>query len=199
MKGYALTGHELVFHKQHTAGVHTATLNPDSTFDVTLPAGYTYTAALVNVSSDYSISDQSKTLATTLADIPDGIGGITLDVAKISMAKVSGALSGFDANYDLSQLKVLLTPPADSLAPAVEAAVDKLAMNYSADVRSGIPYNLTISGVNDYDLTSGGQVQITADTTQEITVTKKPIYTASGAFVGLPASVTVSSIAFSNV
>lgn len=199
LNGYALTEHELVFQNQQTAGIHTATLNPDGTFDVTLPAGYTYTAALLNVSSDYSISDQSKTVVTALADIPVGIGGITLDVAKISMAKVSGPVLGFDSGYDLSNLKVTLTPPADSLAPAVEAAVDKLTMTYSADVRSGIPYNLTISGVNDYDLTGGSQVQITANTTQDITVTKKPIYTATGAFVGLPASVTVSSIAFSHV
>ncbi|MDF2938397.1 MAG: Pectinesterase, partial [Paenibacillaceae bacterium] len=199
LNGYALTGYELVFQNQQTAGIHSATLNQDSSFDVTLPAGYTYTAALLNVSSDYSISDLSKTVVTALTDIPAGIGGITLEVAKIPMAKVSGPLSGFDSGYDLSKLKVLLTPPADSLAPAVEAAVDKLAMTYSADVRSGIPYSLTISGVNDYDLTGGSQVQITADTTQDITVTKKPIHAATGTFVGLPASVTVSSIAFSHV
>ncbi|RAV05556.1 pectinesterase family protein [Paenibacillus sp. YN15] len=199
LNGYALAGHSLVFQNETTGGIHSAVLNADSSFDVTLPAGYTYTAALLNVSAEYSISDQSKTVVTTLADIPDGIGNITLDVAQIAMAKVSGQLTGFDSGYDLSALKVTLTPPEDSLAPVVEAAVDKPAMTYSADVRAGIPYILTISGVNDYELTGGANVQITADTVQDITVVKRALHTATGSFIGLPATVTVSGISFANV
>ncbi len=199
LNGYALTTHELVFQNQQTAGIHAAVLNQDGSFDVTLPAGYTYLAAILNVSPEYTISDQSKTVVTTLADIPAGIGNITLDVTQIPMAKVSGSLTGFESGYALSNLKVTLTPPDESLAPVVEAAVDKQALTYSANVRAGLPYILTISGVNDYNLTGGGHVQITADTTQDITVTKKPIHTANGTFVGLPAAVTVSSVAFSHV
>lgn len=199
LNGYALTELKLVFQNQQTAGIHTSTLNPDGTFEVTLPAGYTYTAALLNTSADYSISDQSKTVVTTLADIPAGIGNLTLDVVQIPMASISGSLTGFDSGYDLTRLKITLTPPAYSLAPAVEAAVYKQNLTYSANVRVGIPYTLTISGVNDYDLSGTSPVQITTDTMQDITFTMKPIYAANGTFVGLPADVTVSTIAFSHL
>jgi pectin methylesterase-like acyl-CoA thioesterase len=199
MNGYALSGHSLVFQNNSTGDVLKATLNPDGTYDAILHAGYSYTAVLQGVSSEYSISDTSKTLTASASDIANGIGNKTLDVAQTAMANVSGNMIGFDSGYSLNNFKLTLNPPEGSLAPVVEAAVNKTDMTYTADVRAGVAYSVTLSGVNDYELISGGSVNTTVNITQNITVAKKAVYTASGTFVGLPSTVTVSSIKFTNV
>lgn len=199
LNGYALSDYSLVFRNQATSGTLPATLHPDGTFEATLTAGYSFTAALQGVSSEYSISDSTKTVTTSLSDLANGMTGLQLDVAKTAMATVSGAVAGFASGYDTANLRITLNPPADSLAPAVEAVWNKSAMTYSADVRAGVSYTVSISGVNDYELTGGTQVQITADTRQDITVAPKALHTATGLFTGLPSGVTVSSLTFTHV
>ncbi|CAN7303140.1 pectinesterase family protein [Paenibacillus sp. LjRoot56] len=199
LNGYALTGHSLVFQNSTTGDILKATLNGDGTYDTILNAGYTYTAVLQGASSDYSISDATKTITTAASDISNGISNKTLEVTKTSMATVSGTITGFDGGYILNNFKVTLNPPAGSLAPVVEAMVNKTDMTYTVDVRMDVAYTVALSGVNDYELTGGGSVNISTNTTQHITVAPKAAYTATGTFVGLPSTVTVSSIAFTNV
>lgn len=199
LNGYALTGHSLVFQNQTTGDILKAALNQDGSYDATLTAGYAYTAVLQGVSSEYSISDTTKSVTTTISDIANGISNKSLDVAKTAMATVSGNITGFDGGYNLDNFKITLNPPTGSLAPAVEAAVNKTDMTYTADVRADAAYTAALSGVNDYELTSGGSVHIGTNTTQDMTVAKKAVYTATGTFVGLPSAVTVSSIRFTNV
>ncbi|UUZ93564.1 pectinesterase family protein [Paenibacillus sp. P25] len=199
LNGYALTGHSLVFQNQTTGDILKATLNPDGTYDATLTAGYPFTAILQGVSSEYSISDSTKTLITSTSDIAGGIANKTLDVAKTPMATVSGNITGFDSGYSLDHFKITFNPPAGSLAPIVEAALNKADRTYTADVRADVAYTVALSGVNDYEITGGGGVNTSTNMTQDITVAKKAVYTASGTFVGSPSTVTVSSIQFTNV
>jgi pectin methylesterase-like acyl-CoA thioesterase len=199
LNGFALSGHSLVFQNQTTSDILKAALHADGTFDATLNPGYSYTAVLQGVSSEYSISDSSKTVTAAVSDIGNGIGNITLEVARMSMAKISGNITGFDNGYDLSNLKLALHPPEGSLAPVVQAVIDQTAMTYSAEVRTGEAYKVAVSGVNDYELSGESTLQITADTVQDIAVSKKALYTANGAFVGLSSSVTVSSLQFTNL
>lgn len=199
VNGYSLSGHSLVFQNRENADVFQAALASDGTFDATLTAGYTFTAVLQGVSSEYIISDADKLVTTTAGDIANGINGLTLGVDKIPTAAVSGAITGFESGYDLGKLTVTLSPAEGSLAPKVTASVDRTALSYTAVVRSDVAYTVTVSGVNDYLLTSGGNVNIHSDAVQDITVAKKMVYTATGAFVGLPAGVTVTSLAFVNV
>jgi pectin methylesterase-like acyl-CoA thioesterase len=199
LNGYALAGHSLVFQNETTGDILKAVLNADGTYDATLNAGYTYTAVLQGVSSEYSISDTTKTLTASASDIANGISDKTLEVAQTSMAKVSGSITGFDSGYSLNNFKITFQPPAGSLAPAVEAVINKNDMTYTVDVRAGVAYTAVISGVNDYELTGGSSVNASTNTTLNMTVAQKAVYTASGTFVGLPAAVTVSSIKFTNV
>jgi pectin methylesterase-like acyl-CoA thioesterase len=198
LNGHAIAGHSLVFQNQTTSETISATLNSDGTFAASLTAGYTFTAVLQGVSSDYSISDSTKTVTTAASDIANGITNVNLEVAKNTMATLSGAIAGFDGGYDLSKFKLTLNPPEDSLAPSVDAAINKSTMTYTADIRPGVAYTLSISGVNDYTLTSESTVNISANATQDITVALKTIYTATGTFVGLPSTVTVTSIQFTH-
>ncbi|MCI3987486.1 hypothetical protein MMJ63_22730, partial [Bacillus vallismortis] len=56
-----------------------------------------------------------------------------------------------------------------------------------------------ISGVNDYEGVDGGRIKVSADTNQDITVDKKPVYTATGTFQGLSSTAQISSMTFTNV
>jgi pectin methylesterase-like acyl-CoA thioesterase len=198
LNGHALTGHSLVFQNQTTSEIIPATLNSNGTFETTLTAGYPFIAVLQGVSSEYSISDATKSVTTALSDITNGLSNIGLVVDRTAMATVSGAITGFDGSYSLEQFKIMLNPPADSLAPSVEATIDKSAKTYTADVRAGIAYTVSLLGVNDYSLTGGGNVHITSNTTQDITVTPKAIYNTTGTFVGLPSTATITSIQFTH-
>lgn len=196
---HALSGHSIVFQNQSTRELLPAKLDADGTYTAALTAGYTYTAVLRGVSSEYAISDTSKTVAVTLADLGSGIKNVQLNVVKTPMAKLSGTISGFESGYSLSSLKVTLVPPQGSLAPAVEAELDRAALTYSADLRTGERYTLTLAGVNDYVLTGEAGVNISTDTARNITVAKAAVYSATGAFMGLPSGVIVSSLKFTNL
>ncbi|WP_342564925.1 pectinesterase family protein [Paenibacillus sp. FSL R7-0345] len=199
LNGHALSGHSIVFQNQSTGELLPAELAADGTYTAALTAGYTYNAVLRGVGSEYAISDTSKTVAVTLADLGSGIKNVQLNVVKSSMAKLSGTLSGFESGYSLNSLKLSLVPPQGSLAPVVEAVLDTAALTYSADLRAGERYTLTLSGVNDYVLTGEADVNISADRVRPLTVAKAAVYNATGAFTGLPSGVTVSSIKFTNL
>ncbi|MDR6881853.1 pectinesterase family protein [Bacillus sp. 3255] len=199
LNGYAISGHSLVFQNESTGDILKATLDPDGTYEATLNADYTYTAVLQGVNSEYSISDTTKTLITSTAQIVSGINDHHLDVAQTPMSTVSGSIAGFDSGYNLDHFKITFNPPEGSLAPAVEADLNKASMTYSVDVRAGVAYSTVLSGVNDYELTGGSSVHTSTNMTQDITVAKKAVYMATGAFVGLPPTVAVSSMTFTNV
>ncbi|UQZ37658.1 hypothetical protein C2I18_23075 [Paenibacillus sp. PK3_47] len=115
------------------------------------------------------------------------------------MANISGTITGFEAGYSLDHLKITFSPQEGSLAPAVDARLNKADLTYSADLRAGETYALAISGVNDYGLHGEASVTIHKDITRNITVAKAAVYTAAGAFTGLPSGVGIGSIKFTNL
>lgn len=199
LNGYALSGHSLLFQNESTGDILHAALNSDGTYEATLHADYTYTAVLQGVSSEYSISDTTKTLTTSTSQIVSGINNVNLDVAQTSMATVNGSVMGFDSGYSLDNLKISFNPSAESLAPVVEAYLNKTNMTYTVDVRAGVAYTATLSGVNDYELTGGNSVLTSTNLTQDLTVAPKAVHSATGTFVGLPSTISISSIKFTNV
>jgi pectinesterase len=193
------TGYGIKFINQTTNEVKVVNVNSDNTFNANLASGCQYVAVLNGVSNAYKISNQTK-----LVSIQDystssvqNIG--TLDVVDNLLAKINGNIKGIDKNYDISKLKIKLTPPAESLSDTVQATVDLSTMTYSATVEQGLQYAVTVSGVNDYDITTGGNINIKADTAQDIIFTHKTLYTASGKFVNLSSTAKIQSITFTNV
>lgn len=196
---HAISGQSLVFQNQSTSEILKATLNSNGTFNVNLTAGYTYTAILQGVSSNYMISDTSKTVTTSLSDITNGISNIALVVEDMPLETVTGAISGFESGYNTDVFKMTFTPTESSLVPTVEATINKNSMTYSADIRTGVTYKLAISGVNDYKLATDILVNTEDNLTQDITVVKRMLYTATGTFLGLPSGAAVTSVSFVNV
>lgn len=190
-------GHIINFTNQTTGETTDARVKADLTFDALLATGYSYIATIQDV-TDYRFSDETKLISTSLSDMGSG-KLVSLDVVANQLVTVSGQLKGFKASYDISKMQLQWMPPEESLASPVTASVDLAALTYTADVQDGVPYTAILSGVNDYEVVSGGSITLSADTVSDITVAPKAVYAATGTFLGLTSAAQVTSIAFTNV
>ncbi|MCY7822553.1 pectinesterase family protein [Bacillus spizizenii] len=191
------TGYKLQFTNQTTGDTTSVDVNADNTFDAVLATDYEYIATLKDV-PEYRFSDETKLVSTSTSDIAMG-KNISLDVVANRLVTVRGDITGFDSSYDVSKLQIKFNPEEGSLASPVTATVNTQDMTFTADVQDGLLYTAVLSGVNDYEVADGGSINISADTTRDITVAKKPVYSATGAFQGLSSTEKISSISFTNV
>jgi len=190
-------GYSISFTNQSTNDVTTVEVNADNTFDAVLATGYEYVAALVNTPS-YRFSDETKLVSTSIAEIPMG-KSVSFDVVENQLVNISGNLNGFDSSYDVNQLQIKFAPPEGSLVSPVTVTIDQAEMTYTADVQDGVAYTAVMTGVNDYEIVDGGNIKISADTIQDMTVAKKAVYTVTGQLQGLSSTAEISSITFTNV
>lgn len=188
----------LTFVNQATGESTDAAINEDSSFSTILSADYKYTA-LIKGAAGYKISDDTKIINISTSDVENGINNINLNVVVNALLKISGSIKGFDNSYDTSKLQIKLAPPKESLSEAVSAEVDTAKKTFTACVENGVQYTALISGVNDYEITAGSDININADGKQDITVTPKNTYTATGKFQGLSSTAKVQNITFANV
>ncbi|WP_121642424.1 pectinesterase family protein [Bacillus vallismortis] len=191
------TDYALTFTNQATGDTTTVNMNADNTFDAVLATGYEYIATLKDV-PEYRFTDETKVVSTSTSDIAMG-KTISLDVVANQLVTVRGDIMGFDSSYDVSKLQIKFHPEEGSLASPVTATVNTQDMTFTADVQDGLLYTAVISGVNDYEVVDGGRINVSADTIQDITVDKKPVYTATGTFQGLSSTAQISSMTFTNV
>ncbi|MCY8308146.1 pectinesterase family protein [Bacillus vallismortis] len=191
------TDYALTFTNQATGDTTTVNMNADNTFDAVLATGYEYIATLKDV-PEYRFTDETKVVSTSTSDIAMG-KTISLDVVANQLVTVRGDIMGFDSSYDVSKLQIKFHPEEGSLASPVTATVNTQDMTFTADVQDGLLYTAVISGVNDYEVVDGDRINVSADTIQDITVDKKPVYTATGTFQGLSSTAQISSMTFTNV
>jgi LPXTG-motif cell wall-anchored protein len=192
------TNAAFTFVNQTSGETTEAAVNADNTFDMVLAPGYKYTAVL-NGTNAYKFSAATKVVTISASDITNGVNNLGLDVVANPLATISGGIKGFDSSYDVSKLQIKLVPPQETLSPEVVVTIDKATMKFNAIVEQGITYTAVISGVNDYEITAGSSVNIKTDTAQDIQVTKKAVYAATGKFLNLSASAKIQSISFTNV
>lgn len=191
-------GYSINLTNQTTGDTAVVKVNTDNTFNTVLAPGYSYTSTLKDINA-YAISDDTKVVSPTISDIQAGISNLSFKVVTNKVAAISGNIKGFENGYDVSKLKITLNPPTGSLASVVTATINSNAMTYSAVVQTGIEYTAVISGVNDYDISTGSTVNINNDTCQDISVAKKTLYTIAGNFLGLSATAKITGITFTNV
>lgn len=191
-------GYSINLTNQSTGDTAVVKVNTDNTFNTVLAPGYSYTATLKDINT-YAISDDTKVVIPTISDIQAGISNLSFKVVTNKVSTISGNIKGFESGYDVSKFKITLNPPAESLSSAVTATINTNTMAYSAVVQAGIQYTAVISGVNDYDISTGGTVNINEDTNQDISVARKSLYTITGNFLGLSATAKVTGITFTNV
>ena len=103
---------------------------------------------------------------------------VTADITimKLSTKMVTGNITGIADEYDVSQLGVSFLTDADTeYVPEVVMAADK--KSYSARVEEGVTYSVTLTGVDDYEITSAHSgISYTEDGVLDITAGLKPTY-----------------------
>ena len=103
---------------------------------------------------------------------------VTADITimKLSTKTVTGNITGIADEYDVSQLGVSFLTDADTeYVPEVVMAADK--KSYSARVEEGVTYSVTLTGVDDYEITSAHSgISYTEDGVLDITAGLKPTY-----------------------
>ena len=192
---YSGTEHTLKFVNDTTKDEIVAELN-GSDFTATLPAGYTYTAVFSGVTG-YAFTDASKVVEVTDEEAVTGKTGVQLVLEEKETITFSGKITGFAAEYDLSEFVATLTPPEGSNLDNVDLTVDE-NLNFTAIIAPNINYSLGISGVNDYVLKSPLSIEKDVDYTENIVVEAKTVYDVSGKLLDVDPAI-VTSLKFQNV
>lgn len=99
-----------------------------------------------------------------------------ITVMNLSTKTVTGSITGFADDYDVSELGITFSTEEDTeYVPEVTIADDK--KSYSAKVEEGVTYSVALTGVDDYEITSAHSgISYTEDGILDITAGLKPTY-----------------------
>ena len=130
---------------------------------------------------ELSISNPAYIITNGITSVKiskEASGQVTADITimKLSTKMVTGNITGIADGYDVSQLGVSFLTDADTeYVPEVVMAADK--KSYSARVEEGVTYSVTLTGVDDYEITSAHSgISYTEDGVLDITAGLKPTY-----------------------
>ncbi len=171
------------FTNNETGMVTKAVVASDGSYRVKLAPGYHYTAVLSGAYG-YGFTLDSNKIAVSEDEILSGKADVKLVVEKKELVNVSGTIKGFASDYSrVSDLKVMLMPTESSMYDSISLTEHLQNLAYSVDVEKGVEYHVEISGVNDYIVADGGIFTANEDSTQDITVSAKPVYAVEGNYI----------------
>ena len=159
----------------YTSDVTMASDGKSGTYSVEVPVEDTEMEYELSISNPaYIITD-----GITSAKISkEASSEVTADITimKLSTKTVSGAITGFADDYDVSELGIIFSTDEDTeYVPEVTIADDK--KSYSAKVEEEVTYSVALTGVDDYEITSAHSgISYTEDGTLDITAGLKPTY-----------------------
>ncbi len=199
----ATTSGCIVSLKNDTTGdtFETAVQAGDNTFTVNVTPGYTYSATLKGVTG-WGFTFATKSVEVPYSAITAGCASASFEVEPKETYDVTGNLVGFASSYDISNLKLTLVPDSED-TDKVDAVIN--GSSYSATLQPDITYTAQISGVNDYEIISGGSLLYSnvKNVTHDIEVATKAVYTVSGDIIvsdgGDITSANVSALIFTNL
>jgi len=173
-------GYSIVF--TNAAGKSwTAQIN-SGTYSVSLPAGYTYEASLVNASGYIINSGDSLNLTTVTA--PTFSHNIA--IMQVNLFTVTGSISGLGTN--ISSLGLNFIPDASSGSIYVpNPVINSTNSTYTVQLQPNIQYTITAQGVNDYEILSN-TLTVTQNSTANIVFTPKPVFPVTVNVSGLDSS-----------
>jgi pectin methylesterase-like acyl-CoA thioesterase/pectate lyase len=130
---------------------------------------------------ELSISNPAYIITSDITSVKiskEASSEVTADITimKLSTKTVSGAITGFADDYDVSELGIIFSTDEDTeYVPEVTIADDK--KSYSAKVEEEVTYSVALTGVDDYEITSAHSgISYTEDGTLDITAGLKPTY-----------------------
>lgn len=177
----ALTeGMQVVLKNKSTGIEYKGTIGVDGSYSVEVPYESDKADFEVSVSDDEFIMTSDTGLVTL-----DGSNKANFNITliKLSTVTVSGTVTGFDNDYDISEFALTFTAQVDSeFTPQVN--FNSESKTYTAKLAKGVAYKVGITGAPDYQVSSpSDNVTYTESSSQDITVTKKTTY---GVTLNLP-------------
>lgn len=194
---HAISGYGITFTNVDTQ-TKTDAIVENNSYTAILTPGYTYSATITNAAG-YGISSETRRFSVDDTEILTGKTA-DLNVIETNFYEFTGSIKGFAANYEkLANLKINLIADPESYAENTVLTINSADLTYSTRLEENVEYTAELEGVNDYEITNGGTFVAAAAGTQDVNVALKPMYTASGSFVGLPESAAVTELSFENV
>ncbi len=178
-----------------------ADVDPDTaTFTANVTPGYTYSLTLRGVTG-YGLTYATKFTEVPYSAVATGVTA-SYSVEPKQTYDLSGTIEGFDSSYDLSKLAITLTPDSND-TDTVRLATG--SASFSATLDPDVVYTVSLEGVNDYEITSGGAFMFSGVKTAEhkVEVDTKATYNVTGSFVtsdgSVPATGDITALVFTNL
>ena len=170
-------GTAIVATNQTTGLSYTGTIT-NGTYAIEIPAESEEMTYELSVSDpEYQIASGVTTHTVSNASLSDITANLKL--VKLSTCVVTGSISGFADDYDISSLDVLFKAAGET-EYVPEVTVDTKNKTYTAKLEKDMPYSVALQGVNDYELTAPAEnVTYSEDSTLNMTVALKPTYQVS--------------------
>lgn len=161
------SSYSLVF--TNTAGkTWTVPVNSNN-YSASLPIGYTYSLSLVGANGYIITSGASVNTTGASSTLSNNIA-----ITKVTLENLSGNITGLGTS--ISNLGLTFTPaPASGSVYVPTPIINTANSTYSVNLDQNIPYTITATGVNDYQI-SPSSVNISANTISDLSFTAKPVF-----------------------
>lgn len=167
-------------------------------FTVKLAPGYGYTATITGVTG-FGFTNASKHVSVAETDILEGKSGISLSLETKSTYTYSGALTGIEKDYDISDLEIVMVPPVGSDLEEVDVTVNKTDRTFSVTLEPDVAYTIVTTGAWDYEVSGETVIEKSENYTADMNFALTATYEVSGKFFGLDENAVVSALRFVNV
>ncbi|TRX22145.1 hypothetical protein [Flavobacterium franklandianum] len=160
-----ISGYSVVF--TNPAGKSWIAPVVSGTYNVTIPAGFTYNMSMINANG-YIISN-----GTSLA-VTDATTSYSIAVVKVDLFTVSGSITGLGTN--ISKVSLIYTP--DPLANKIfipKPVINTANSTYTVELEANTSYTISAQSVNDYEILAN-TITITGTTASDVAFTSKPVY-----------------------
>ncbi len=177
-----------------------AEVDANGSFTAVVTPGYTYSATLRGVVG-YGFTYATKFVEVPLNAVAQGGIQATYNIEPKETYELAGQIKGFAESYDISKLTVTLVPDSSD-TDTVKAAVN--SSDFTATLEPDITYSVILSGVNDYEITSGSAFTYTNVKTADldVEVAAKAVYAVNGGFVtsdgSTPEAADITALVFTN-
>lgn len=149
------------------------------TYNVTLPAGYTYQLSLVNANG--FIISNGNSLAVT-----ETTTSYNIAVLKVTLYTVSGSILGLSDITKLASLTYTPDPSANKIF-VPKPVINNTNSTYTVELEANTQYTISGQGVNDYQI-QANTITITGATTADVVFTAKAVYPVTINVTGLNAT-----------
>jgi hypothetical protein len=140
----------------------------DGSYNVDIPAGYTYELSLLN-------ADKYIINSGTSLDVTEETSSFDVAIEEVALYTVSGSITGLTTS--LEDLEINYTPDASAnKIYKPEAIIDVEASTYTVQLEPGCEYTISAKGVNDYFIPNNTKSIGEADESAAIVFETKPVY-----------------------